>query len=337
MSSCVFHAPFIQQHAGFEFYAVLERTKNQAEKKYPRVITFRNLDGLLADDKIELVVVNTPNILHFEYAKKCLQAGKHVIVEKPFTVTVNESEYLAALAKEKKCYLSVFQNRRWDSDYLTVKEVIESGQLGAIMEAEIHFDRYNKSLSPKGHKEVPVKGTGIIYDLGAHIIDQALQLFGLPQEVFADKLKQRTSSLVDDYMEILLLYPAMRVRLKGSTIVREPVPSFVIHGSKGSFLKNRGDVQEVDLQKGKIPGSPGWGREDEKDAGLLHTESGGKIIKERVPSLTGNYMAFYEGIYDSLRNQGKLPVTADEGTDVIRIIEAAYTSIADRKIVSLFT
>ncbi len=335
MSGWVFHAPFLQQHPGFELYGVFERTKNLALQSYPQVITFRSLEELLADENIELVVVNVPNVLHYDYALQCLNAGKHVIVEKPFTVTFSQANELIQLAKKNKLLLSVFQNRRWDSDFLTVKRIVRSGILGEIKEAEFHYDRYNEALSPKAHKEVPEKGTGIIYDLGSHLIDQALQLFGLPDAVFADTVIQRDVSLVDDYMEVLLCYPGLRVRLKGSTLVREGVPAFVVHGSKGSFLKIRGDVQEADLQQHKIPGSAGWGIEPTEHKGLLHTEVNGKILKQLEETETGDYTLYYEGIFRSLRHGKPLPVTASEGANVILIIEAAKESVQRKRIIDL--
>lgn len=335
MSGWVFHAPFIQAHPAFELYGVLERTKNLAAQDYPQVLTFRSLEELLADENIELVVVNVPNVLHFAYAMKCLNAGKQVVVEKPFTVTLTEANELIQLAKKNNLFLSAFQNRRWDSDFQTVQTVIRSGVLGDIKEAEFHYDRYNESLSPKAHKEVPEKGTGIIYDLGSHLIDQALQLFGMPEAVFADTVIQRSVSLVDDYMELLLFYPGLRVRLKGSTLVREAVPAFAVHGTRGSFLKARGDVQEADLQQRKVPGTAGWGIESAEHRGILHTEINGEVIKQFEETKAGNYMLYYEGIFQSLRHNKPLPVTAEEAANVIHVIEAAYESVHSKKIVGI--
>ncbi len=334
MSGKVFHAPFIKANPGFEFTAVLERTKNIAEGIYPGIKTYRTLQEMLADDSIELVIVNTPIATHFEIAQACLNAGKHVVVEKLFTSTYEEAKALIKLAKQKNRLLSVFQNRRWDSDYLTVIKVVAENLLGEIVEAEFHFDRFNETLSYKKHKETPGPGAGILPDLGSHIIDQALQLFGLPNAVFADDAILRPHSKVPDYMELILFYEKLRVRLKGSYLVKEPVPAYVIHGTKGSFLKQRADVQEAKLVLGQIPGKGDWGKEPDDAASLLHTTIHGVEIRKVVIAETGNYMRFYNELYEAIVNNKPLPVIAQEGADVVRIIEAAYKSINQKKVVS---
>lgn len=335
MSGLVFHSPFITINPGFNFYAVWERTKNEAQKKFPNVITYRSLDKMLADELVELVIVNTPNFTHFEYAKKALEAGKHVIVEKPFTVTVEEAEELIALAKQQNKLLSVYQNRRYDSDYKTIKKVLDKKLLGEVVEAEFHFDRFREELSPKKHKEIPGPGTGVLYDLGAHIIDQALQLFGIPQKLFADIRIVRPVSKVDDYFEVLLYYPNLRVRLKAGYSIREALPGYIIHGLKGSFIKPKTDVQEIMLQAGNIPGAKDWGREPETEKGLLHTEIDGVEVREYIDSEQGNYDDYYSGIYEAIRNNKPLPVTAEEGKNVIRIIQTAFESSESQKVISL--
>ncbi len=335
MSGWVFHAPFISTHPGFNFYAVWERSKNLAQEKYPDAKLYRTLEEMLEDKAVELVIVNTPNNTHFSYTRQALLAGKNVVCEKPFTVTATEAEELVALAKEKGLQLSVFQNRRYDSDYRTIKDVLDQKLLGNIVEAEFHFDRFKEELSPKTHKETAGQGTGALYDLGSHLIDQALQLFGMPTSVFADIVAMRPISQVDDYFELLLYYPAMRVRIKGSYQVREALPGYVIHGSKGSFIKPKTDVQEGQLQAGKLPTDTGYGIEPELEKGLLHTEMDGKIVREYIPSKTGNYTDYYEGIYQAIRQHSTLPVTAEEGKNVITIIEAAFKSNTEKKVIDL--
>ncbi|GAC1449699.1 MAG: Gfo/Idh/MocA family oxidoreductase [Chitinophagaceae bacterium] len=294
MSGWVFHAPFIAVNPGFELYAVWERTKNLAAEKYPGIKTFRTLEEMLADESIELIVINTPNATHYEYTKKALKAGKHVIVEKPFTITVAEGEELIALAKQCNKLITVYQNRRFDSDYRTVKKIVDEKWLGEIVEAEIHYDRYKEDIGPKLHKEIPGPGTGLLYALGSLLLDQAIQVFGMPDAIFADIAIMRKVSKVDDYMELLLYYPGLRVRVKSGYMVREALPSYVFHGTKGSFIKARTDVQEVMLQASIVPGGSQWGVEPDSEKGLLHTEKDGKIIREYIPSLKGNYGDDYD-------------------------------------------
>ena len=334
MSGWVFHAPFIQAHPGFNLYAVWERNKNLAKEKYPGIKVFRTMDEMLADKEVELVVVNTPNYTHHDYAKKALLAGKHVIIEKPFTVTVAEGKELITIAGQQQKKVSVYHNRRFDSDYKTVKKIVEEGLLGKIVEVEIHYDRFKEELSPKQHKETPGPGTGCLYDLGSHLIDQALQLFGEPEALFADIAMMRPISKVDDYFELLFYYPSHRVRLKASYQVREALPGYVLHGSKGSFIKPKTDVQENLLQAGKIPGGPDWGTEPENEKGLLHTEKNGTIIKEHVLSLQGNYGAYYDGIYKAICHNAPVPVSAEDGLKVIEVIEAAFKSNYEKKVIA---
>jgi len=335
MSGKVFHAPFIHVNPGFELYAVWERSSKNASKKYPHIKSYDTYEEMLADPSIELVIVNTPNSTHFNYAKMALEAGKHVIVEKPFVITSQDGKTLIELAKEKNKKLFVYHNRRWDSDFKTVKNVVDQKLLGDIVEAEIHFDRYKEELSPKAHKEIPGPGTGTLYDLGSHLIDQALQLFGWPRAVFADVDVVRNISKVDDYFELLLFYPEKRVRLKASYVVREALPSFILHGLKGSFIKSRADVQENDLQAEKIPGTDGWGIEPETEKGLLHTEINEAVIREDLAAEHGNYMGYFDGIFNAIRNNGAVPVSAEDGLKVIRIIEAAFESSKQKRVVEL--
>lgn len=332
MSGWVFHAPFITQNPGFKFYAVWERSKDLAKQKYPDVKVFRDFDEMLADPAVELVVVNTPSYTHYEYAKKSLQAGKHTVVEKPFTATVAQAQELIDLAKSKGVKLAVFQNRRYDSDLRTVKKILKEGWLGEIKDAEFRYDRYNPALSPKIHKETPQPGAGCVYDLGPHLIDSALYLFGLPQAVFADIMITRPTSKVDDYFEILLYYPTHRVRLRSGYYYREPVPSFALHGTLGSFLKSRSDIQELQLQKSMDPGNPEYGVEPDSGRGLLHTEKDGKIIRELVPTERGNYGDFYAELFQAMKDNKEMPVTGEQGLNVIKVIELAFKSSKEKKV-----
>ena len=331
----MFHAPFIVADPHFKLYAVWERSKNLAEEKYPGVKTYRSLEDMLADDSVELVIVNTPNYTHFDYTKKALLAGKHVVVEKPFTITVEEGEELIRLAKKQNKNLSVYQNRRYDSDYRTIKKVLSGKLLGDLVEAEFHFDRYSENLSPKVHKEIPGPGTGSLYDLGSHLIDQALQLFGMPREIFADIRIVRAVSKVDDYFDLLLYYPDLRVRIKSSYLVKEPLPGYILHGAKGSFIKPKTNIQEEMLSKHEVPGTGSWGWEPDSERGLLHTEIEGKVTREYIQSERGNYADYYTGIYEAIRNHEPVPVAAEDGLRVVQIIEAAYKSSNEKRVVEI--
>lgn len=335
MSGKLFHAPFIQQHEGYELVAACERSTKEIKERYPSVISYSTIDELMADAIIELIIINTPNYTHFDYAKKALLAGKHIVVEKPFCNTVKECDELIALAKEKNKIISVYQNRRWDSDFKTVRKIVEEKLLGEIVEAEIHFDRYDENLSYKLHKETPGPGAGIFYDLGPHLIDQALQLFGMPKALFADITVLRPVSKVDDYMELLLIYDGLRVRLKSGYLVKEPIPSYVLHGNKGSFLKSRADIQENELKKNVVPGTNGWGVEPEAEQGLLHTTINGETVRKKIPTEKGDYMMYYELLFQAIRNGKPNPVPAEDGRKVIYIIDKAFESVKEKRIVDL--
>jgi scyllo-inositol 2-dehydrogenase (NADP+) len=335
MSGHIFHAPFLHVHPGFEFTAVVERSKHTAQQRYPDVKVYASVDEMLQDASLDLIVVNTPNYTHYEYAKAALNAGKHVIVEKPFTVHSTEGEELIALAKEKGKLISVYHNRRYDSDFKIVKQVIASGDLGDLLEAEIHYDRYREELSYKKHKESTLPGTGGLYDLGAHLVDQALQLFGMPEAVWADIRIIRKDSLVDDYFELVYFYPNLRVRLKTSYLTREPIPSYQFHGRKGSFIKTKADTQETMLQQGLMPGAPGWGVEGIHEWGLLHTEKDGEVIRKYLPSPTGNYLEFYDELHAAITSGAPVPVDPADAVNVIKVIEAAFESSKEGKIIKL--
>ena len=326
MSGKIFHAPFIQLNKGFNLYGVWERSKKTAAADYPAIKSFESLEAMLADDAIELVVVNTPNYTHYEFAKKALLAGKHVLVEKSFTVTVSEAEELIQLAKKQDKQLSVYQNRRYDSDFKTVQKIVSEGLLGKIVEAEFHFDRFNLSLSPKQHKETPNPGAGLLHDLGPHIIDQAVCLFGMPKSLFGYLRVQRPLSLVNDYFNADLFYPELTVRLKSGLIVKEPPAAYCLHGTHGSFVKQRADVQEDTLKKGLKPGASDWGKEAPDASGILNISRDGLTSRIVIPSLQGNYMEFYDALYKAIKDKEKLPVSAEDGLNVMRIIEAVRKS-----------
>jgi predicted dehydrogenase len=333
MSGLVFHAAFIHANPGFNLYGVWERSQKTAAEIYPRIRSFDDLESMLADDAIDLVIINTPNYTHFEFAKKALLAGKHVLVEKSFTVTVSEAEELILLANEKNKELAVFQNRRYDSDFKTVKKIVDDGILGKITKAEFHFHRYKPELSPKKHKESGMPGSGLLHDLGPHIIDQALYLFGIPVSVFGILKITRTGSLVNDDIEITLNYPDRTVYLKAGLLVKEFSPAYFLLGTNGTFTKERADVQEDILKLGQKPGTKNWGTEPETASGMLKLNKNGKTKQMPVKSLQGNYMEFYDGLYDSIISGKPLPVSAQEGLNVMRLIEAVQESDRVKKVI----
>jgi scyllo-inositol 2-dehydrogenase (NADP+) len=334
MSGRIFHAPFLELHPGFELTGSWERSKQLIQQDYPAVKSYASLEELLADD-IDLVVVNTPVATHYQYAKQALLAGKHVLVEKAFTATAAEAEELFAIAKEKGLKLTVYQNRRWDSDFKVVEQVVNDNLLGDIVEAEFHFDRYSPHLSPKAHKETANAGAGILKDLGPHLIDQAVYLFGFPDAVFADIRTLREGSLVNDNFDILLYYPDKRVRLKSGFFVREAIPAYVIHGKKGSFLKQRGDIQEDVLKTGQKPNLEDWGTEPEGKEGLLYTEIDGEAVRKTISTPQGNYYYLFEGLYQAITHDREEPVTGQDGIRTMKIIEAALESSEKKKVIDL--
>lgn len=334
MSGKVFHAPFLHLHPGFELMGSWERSKKLINEDYPGVRSYNSLDQLLRDT-VDMVVVNTPVDTHYEYTKRILEAGKHALVEKAFTSTAAEAEELKGLAESKGLILCVYQNRRWDSDFLTVKQVVEQGMLGEIVEAEFRFDRYNPLLSPKKHKETNTKGAGLLRDLGAHIIDQALYMFGFPYAVFADIRILREHSAVDDDFSIILYYKDKRVKLHSGFFVCEAVPAYAVHGRNGSFLKQRGDVQENMLKAGYIPDTPDWGSENSDMKGIISYMKDGERHSKNISTLQGNYYHLYDSLYDAITNGGRIPVPAADGLQTMRIIEAAEKSSDTKKIIQL--
>ncbi len=335
MSGEVFHGPLLEAHSGFELTTVLQRKSDTAKSHYPSVKIVRTLDEILRDPELELVVVNTPNGTHFDFTSKVLEAGKHAIVEKPFTSTVGEGEKLIALAKSKGKMLSVFQNRRWDGNFLTVKKILSSGVLGQVVEFETHYDRFRNYIQPNTWKEEPGQGSGILYNLGSHLLDQVLALFGMPKWIDARIGIQRPGGKVDDFYDLRLEYPGMNVIVKSSYLVRESGPFYTVHGVNGSFVKYGIDPQEEALKVHGIPGRPGWGVDEEKYWGKLNTEINGLHYDGKVETIAGNYLGYYQNIYDVIREGKLLEVRPEQALQVILLIEAAMKSNASKKAVAL--
>ncbi len=326
MSGMVFHAPLLHVNPGFDIVKIVERSYKGSKERYPNVDIAPSYEALLQDKKIELIIVNTPDATHFEFCKKAIEAGKHVVVEKPFTIKYADAVTLVELSKRNGKMLSVFQNRRWDGDYLTVKKVIEGNLLGRLVSFESHFDRYRNFIQPDTWKEEPNAGAEIVYNLGAHMIDQAYELFGVPKSVSADIGIQRTNGKVDDFYNIILRYDHLHASLKASYMVREEGPRYILHGTEGSFLKWGLDPQEADLKSGKYPNEPGWGVESKKFWGKLNTDQNGVHYTGRIETLPGNYQAYYENIYEVIRNGAELIVKPEQSLDLMRIIEGVIES-----------
>ncbi len=326
LSGRVFHAPFVHTHPGYNLKKVIERHNNDSKKIYPYVEVVRDYKDLLADKDIDLIVVTTENTLHFPMVKESLLAGKNVVVEKPFTPASDEADELIELSETTGKKIFVYQNRRWDGDFMTIKKILNDGILGDIQEYEAHFDRYKPELTPGKWRDEDKPGGGILYDLGSHLIDQALQLFGKPKSLTADIQSQRPGSRVDDYFRIEMFYPAAKVILTAGMMVKEPGPRFIIHGTNGSFIKYGIDPQEEALANGRMPEGGKWGVEDEKNWGFLTTESDDEQVDGRIVTEPGNYMKFYDNVYDVLLDNAEQAVKPEEGMDLIRIIELAFES-----------
>ncbi len=329
----VMHAPFLTTMNEYKLVSVLERHNNHAREKYPFIHTVRSIDELISDPGIDLVVVTTPNDTHFEYTQKALLAGKHVVLEKPFTNTTDDAKALINLSQKTNRILSVFQNRRYVCDFLTIKKILHEKLLGDIAEFEGHYDRYRPGPKPGAWREENIPGSGILYDLGAHLIDQALVLFGLPQTITADIRLQRPHSKVDDYFDLRLDYGFTKVILESGMLVREPGPRYMIHGTHGSFIKYGEEPQEALLKAGALPNTPHWGEEPEDQWGLLHTEINGRIIKEKYPSLPGSFGMYYKNLYETIANGAALREKPEHGFNTIRMIELATESSREKRTV----
>jgi scyllo-inositol 2-dehydrogenase (NADP+) len=326
MSGLVFHGPLLNAHPGFHLKSVVQRNKSDAKDHYPEIRIEPSFDRLLIDDEIELVIVNAINSTHFPFASEALKAGKHVVVEKPFVNKVSEGNQLIDLAKQHGRILSVFQNRRWDSDFLTVKKVVDSGLLGRIVEFDSHFDRYRNYIQENTWKEDTGPGSGLLYNLGPHLIDQVLLLFGDPEALHADIRKVRAGTRVDDFFDISLIYPGLKARVHSSYLVREPFPRFSLHGTLGSFIKYGLDPQEAALKAGGIPGGDHWGMEEDSIHGWLNTEISNLHIRGKISSEAGNYLAYYDNIRDAIRHNKPLAVPAGESLKNIYILQKAFES-----------
>ena len=333
LSGATFHAPLIKAIKGLRMTRVCSGNAAKVLRDFPGIAVVSEPAALIESADVDLVVVATPNTTHYALARQALLANKHVVVEKPFTVTLEEGAELVALAEQRKLLLSVYQNRRWDNDFLTVRNVIESGLLGPVKTYEAHFDRYRPLVRARW-READLPGSGALYDLGSHLIDQALVLFGNPDSVSCDMGIQRDGGLSDDYFHLTMRYGARRVILHSASIVRQPGPRFTVHGDLGSLVKHGLDPQEAALLRGEGPASAGWGIEDPDLRAHLTFDKGPVSVSGRVDSVAGGYQAYYQGMVDSIAHGKALPVSAREGLAVIKIIRLAMQSQAEQRCVA---
>lgn len=325
-SGKIFHAPFIQANPHFSLQKVYERSSERAKEEYPDVSVVHSFEELLTSD-IDLVVVTTPNPYHVPMARQALEAGKHVIVEKPAATHSHEVEELRQLAEDKHVLYTIYQNRRLDNDFLTVKKLIEDDRLGEVVDYECHFDRFIQGSSTKSWKVTGGNGINLLYDIGVHIIDQAVTLFGKPCEVYADLRKQRPESSGIDKFEVTLYYPTMRAILSAGELVAMQGPRYMVHGRKATFLKYGQDLQEEWLKQGRRPaGDDTWGRDNPESYGKLYTATENGVEEEIIPTEVGSYSYYYDNIYQAIQNDAPLFVKPEEAVSVIRILEAAQES-----------
>ena len=335
LSGQAFHGPSLIVNPGFEVIQVLERTKSFSKQLFPGAEIVRDFREITGNPEIELVIVNTPDYLHYEMVKQALHAGKHVVVEKPMTQRGEEAEELVQLAKEKGVVFTVYQNRRLDGDFLTVKRILEQGNLGRLIEFESHFDRYRTYITPGTWKEEGGEYIGVLHNLGSHMVDQAFVLFGKPTSVNANLKIVRTGGKVADYYDIRLEYETFSAILKCSYLVMDPGPRYSLYSEYGTFHKWGIDPQEDVLRAGKLPQGADWGKEPESNWGKLTCEKEGVKFEGKVETIPGNYPLFYENVFDAVRNGKELLVKPEETVEVLKILEACLESNRQKKTIQL--
>lgn len=297
-----FHEPLVRSVEGLNLRTIARRDE---------------VAKVIDDPAIQLVVVATPNTSHFDLAQRAMLAGKHVVVDKPFTVTSAEARRLIAISRETKRVLTVFHNRRWEGDFLTIRKLIAQQAFGRLFSYEAHFDRFRNEPRPGAWRESTDPGSGILYDLGSHLIDQALLLFGEPERIVGDVRIEREFARADDAFDIWMHYPRLKVTLIAGMLVRERTPRYVLRGSTATFVKYGLDPQEADLAAGKSPHDPSWGREPREQWGTLLSDAGEQLIE----TLPGNYAAFYENVRDAILGRVELEVRPEDAARTIEIIE----------------
>ncbi|MBB3189628.1 oxidoreductase [Halomonas cerina] len=326
MAGRTFHAPLIQAAPGLELTVVVTGDASRVQADFPEVEVLSRLPLLLARRDIDLVVIATPNELHFPMAKAALNAGKHVVLDKPFTVSLSEARLLKAQADRADRLLSVFHNRRWDSDFLTLKGVLEAQTLGRVVVLESRFDRFQPRVAGQW-RDHPRPGGGIWYDLGPHLLDQARELFGMPRAILLELATFRDGAQVDDDFLAMLEYDRLRVILGASALVAEPTPRFRVHGTRGSFVKYGLDPQEAWLGAGQVP-EPAWGVDSQPGFLTLDEGTGDEVslVGQETLGVPGDYTVFYAGIAAALLKGTPPPVTCEEALEVMSLLEAGLDS-----------
>lgn len=321
-----FHAPVVSAVDGLRLAGIVQRHGDEAALAYPTAKLARSVDELLAIDSIRLVVVATPNTSHAQIAEQCLLSGRDVVIDKPFAAAYGEAADLVELAKQGGRLLSVYQNRRWDGDFLTVQKLIADHKLGRIVLFESHFDRFRPHRKTNAWRERAEPGSGTLFDLGPHLIDQVLVLFGAPEALSADVRIERDDAEVDDAFDVVLRYTKMRAVLRASGLASTPTPRFTIQGTGGGYLKYGLDPQEDALKRGQSPRDDHWGYEAPERWGTLLTAQGDSLVTDKLPTVPGDYRKYYENIRDALL--GKVPpaVTPEQALNVMRAIELAQES-----------
>jgi predicted dehydrogenase len=333
MSGQTFHAPVIRGVPGMELACILERTGRRAQDLYPGVRVARTIEELLSDSQIRLCVIATPNDSHFELAKACLAAGRDVVVDKPLAPSFAQAEELVRLAAAHGRLITVFQERRWDGDFRTVKKILAAGRLGRVVEYECRYDRFRLEPKENAWRERPDQpGAGVLFDIGPHVIDQALVLFGEPKTITASAFRARGSSLVDDSFDVCLEYPGLRAMGRARLVAFAPGPHFLIHGTKGSFVKYGMDPQEVRLKGGDLPSGIDWGADWGEDPAerwgtlSLVGEPSAKVKTER-----GDYRGFYANVRDAVETRAALDITPEQALRTMRALILAHKSSRQRR------
>lgn len=322
LSGRYLQAPFFNAHPGFRVARVMTSRAAELQERFPEMSPSASVEEVLGDSSINLVAIATPNATHYDLARAALEANKHVLVDKPACPTAAQLKELRDLAAARNRHLFVFQNRRWDSDFLTVQQILQGGELGRLVAYEARYDRWKPSPNAKAWKETPGPGSGMLYDLGAHLIDQAIACFGIPAHVSGATWAQRPFSSIPDAFDLHLEYAdGLRADLSCSLLVREPTPRYRLHGEQGSYVKFGIDVQEDQLKAGLLPGDPNFGTEPEEQTGILHTESG----RVGYPTLAGRWLGLFENMYAVITTGATPAVPLEEVIAQLEMIESVTT------------